>query len=180
MIIVESQPYLVYLQAKITNSMSEVVVYLPLKPFIRQYVIHHFGYPVRFPDQSITNKCIISVLQKKRKDSKPEVASDGSTAVCIPFSCKDPAVWNFVSSFGKRMICQHIEYVFMMNLWNEMNEMTRGGMKQQDAACEWCSKHGIDIDYADTIRMRYYRDKMQYLGNGIDLRCKTRNRKWRF
>lgn len=162
--------------------MKNVVIYLPLKPFIRQYLIHHFGNPVKFPAQSITNKCITSVLQLRRKDGLPEVAGEGRTPVVIPDNCaKNPAVWNFVSKFGKKLICQHIESVFSMCIWTEMsNACEFNDQKQQDAAYDFCSRHGIDLDYADTIRMRYYRDKISFLDQKIDLRSRRRAKKPRF
>ena len=41
----------------------------------------------------------------------------------------------------------------------------------------WCEKHGIDIDYADTIRQRYYRIRDQYTKKGIDLMKKTKSKR---
>lgn len=41
----------------------------------------------------------------------------------------------------------------------------------------WCEKHGIDIDYADTIRQRYYRIREQYAKKGIDLMKKKKSKK---
>lgn len=162
--------------------MKDVLIYLPLKPFIRQFLFHHYGCPVKFPAQSITNKCIVSVLQKRRKDGLPEVAGEGRTPICIPDnSAKDPAVWNFVSTFGKKLICQHIESVFSMCIWCEMTAACQfNDRKQQDAAYEWCLRHGVSLDYADTIRMRYYRDKTSFLSQKIDLRSRMRAKKPRF
>ena len=158
--------------------MSDFVIYLRLKPFIAQYVKHHFGDPVRFDDHSVGNECINSVLQRRKKNSTPEVAGEGLTAVCIPYSKqKDPSVWNFVSEAGKRVIIEHIEGVFLMNMWNEMHKMCSEHVKVQSAAFAWCEMHGIDMEYADTIRMRFYRERDKLLSKGIDLRKKNRAKK---
>jgi hypothetical protein len=155
--------------------MSQSVIYLKLKPFIRQYLVHAFGDPVRFDDHSVTNARIISVLQRRPGASCPEPPADDLTAVCIPYSKqKDPASFNFVSSSGKNLIIEHIEAIFLMNLWNEMSQMCGDDTKLQTAAYAWCEMHGIDLDYADTIRMRYYREKKKLLEHGIDLRSKKR------
>lgn len=155
--------------------MSQSVIYLKLKPFIRQYLVHAFGDPVRFDDHSVTNARIISVLQQRRSSFPPETPAEGMTAVCIPYSKqKDPASFNFVSSSGKNFIIEHIEAIFLMNLWNEMSQMCGDDTKLQSAAYAWCEMHGIDLDYADTIRMRYYREKKKLLEHGIDLRSKKR------
>jgi hypothetical protein len=158
--------------------MSDFVIYLRLKPFVRQYLEYHFGTPVKFDDHSVTNARIISVLTIRKKDEQPETASDDLTPICIPYSKqKDPASWNYVSEHGKRFIIEHIESVFMDNLWNEMRQMCGDDKKLQSAAFAWCEMHGIDLEYADTIRMRYYREKMKFLNHGIDLRSKNRKSK---
>ena len=51
-------------------NMSDFVIYLKLKPFIRQYLIHSFGDPVKFDDHSVSNARIISVLQKPHQYSR--------------------------------------------------------------------------------------------------------------
>ena len=158
--------------------MSQFVIYLKLKPFIRQYLVNAFGDPVRFDDRSVTNARIVSVLQRRKDSAVPETAAEGLTAVCIPYSKqKDPSSFNYVSSMGKKMIIEHIESIFLANLWNEMSQMCGDDTKLQSAAYAWCEMHGIDIDYADTIRMRYYREKMRFLKHGIDLRSKKRSHK---
>ena len=157
--------------------MSQFVIYLRLKPFLRQFLVHHYGDPVRFDDHSVSNARIVSVLQRRPAGALPETAGDGLTAVCIPFSKqKDPAGWNYVSDHGKAFIVDHLESVFLMTLWNEMSQMCGEDSKLQSAAYAWCEMHGIDIDYADTIRMKYYREKQKFLSHGIDLRSKKRKR----
>lgn len=158
--------------------MSEFVLYLKLKPFIRQYLINSFGDPVRFDDHSVTNARIVSVLQRRPVNCTPDTAAEGLTAICIPYSKqKDPASFNYVSNSGKKLIEEHIEAIFRTNLWNEMSQMCSDDTKLQSAAYAWCEMHGISIEHADTIRMRYYREKVRFNKHGIDLRCKKRKRK---
>ncbi|MCR4602464.1 MAG: hypothetical protein K5683_02875 [Prevotella sp.] len=154
--------------------MSQVCIYLKLKPFVAQYLHHHFGDPVRFEPQSVLNARIVAVLQSKR-GHEPEVATEGMTAVCIPYSKqKDPANWNYVSQNGKRFIIELIDALFLNNLWSEMYEMVGDEKRIQSAAYAWCEMHGIDIEHADTIRMKFYRERIKLLKRGIDLRKKTR------
>lgn len=160
------------------NNMSDFVIYLRLKPFIAQYVKHHFGDPVRFDDHSVANETINSVLQRRKLNSVPETAGEGLTAICIPYSkMKDPATWNYVSNHGKQLIAEHIESLFLMNLWNEMSQMCNEHTKVQTASYAWCEMHGIDIEYADTIRMRFYREREKLQKKGIDLRKRRRAKK---
>lgn len=157
--------------------MSNFVIYLKLKPYVRQYLEHHYGIPVQFDDHSVTNARIVSVLMKRPKDVSPDTAAPDLTPVCIPYSKqKEPSSWNYVTERGKQFIIEHIEAVFMDNLWKEMSQMCGDDSKLQSAAYAWCEMHGINIDYADTIRMRFYREKKKFLRHGIDLRSKKRKR----
>ena len=153
--------------------MSKVVIYVELKPFIAQWAVYHYGSPIKFPPQSVGNARIMSVLKKRPLDAAPDVEKDGLTPISIPYSKqKDPDVWNYVSENGKRFIVQYIDAVFRDNMYMELNEMCQDESKIQTACYAWCEMHGISIDYADTIRQRFYRERRYQLDCGVDLRRK--------
>lgn len=155
--------------------MSKFVIYVELKPFIAQWAVNHFGKPIEFPAQSVGNARIIAVLRKRPDDAAPDVDKPGMTPVCIPYSKqKDPESWNYVTPSGKRFISEYIEALFKDNLYSEFKEMCGEGAKLQTAAYAWCEMHGVSIDYADTIRQRFYREREQLLACGIDLRKRSR------
>ena len=158
--------------------MSQFNIYLNLKPFIAQWATHHYGCPIEFPPQSVGNARIVSVLRKRPHDAVPDVGRDGLTPLSIPYSKqKDPESWNYVTGNGKRFIVQYIEAVFRDNMYNELNAMCQEESKIQTACYAWCEMHGIDIDYADTIRQRFYRERRFQLDCGVDLRRKKRMKK---
>lgn len=158
--------------------MSKFVIYLELKPFVAQWAVHHYGCPVEFPPQSVGNARIVAVLKKRPADAAPEVAAEGLTPISIPYSKqKDPSGWNYVSRHGKQFIVQYIEALFRDNMYMEMSAMCQEDSKIQTAAYAWCEMHGISIDYADTIRQRFYRERNLHLENGVDLRRKKRVKK---
>lgn len=158
--------------------MSKFVIYVELKPFIRQWAVNHFGCPVVFPPQSVGNARIVAVLRKRPEGAAPDVAADGMTPVCIPYSKqKDPESWNYVSQNGKRFIVQYIDALFRDNMYMELNEMCQDESKILTACYAWCEMHGISIDYADTIRQRFYRERRFQLDCGVDLRRKRRVKK---
>ena len=159
--------------------MSKFVIYVELKPFIRQWAEHHFGRPVTFPPQSAGNARIIAVLLHRPADAPPDVAAEGLTAIAIPYSKqKDPEGWNYVTPSGKRFIAEYVEALFRDNLYSEFKEMCGDGCqaKLQTAAYAWCEMHGISIDYADTIRQRFYREREHLLKHGVDLRKRIRRK----
>lgn len=167
--------------------MSKFVIYVPLKPFIAQWAVHHFGNPVVFPPQSVGNARIVAVLRKRPEGAAPDIAPFGNctsaqtpTAVAIPYSKqKDPESWNYVTPSGKRFIAEYIEALFKDCLYGEFKEMCGDGEKAklQTAAYAWCEMHGIQMDYADTIRMRFYRERERLLACGVDLRKRRRRKK---
>lgn len=164
--------------------MSQFVIYVELKPFIRQWAVHHFGYPVRFPDQSVGNARIVAVLRKRPEGAEPDIARPAAqgggetlTPICIPYSKqKDPESWNYVTPSGKRFIAEYIEALFKDNLYGEFKEMCDQDSKLQTAAYAWCEMHGVSIDYADTIRQRFYRERERLLACGVDMRKRSRKK----
>lgn len=158
-----------------TLFMSKFVIYLELKPFIAQWAVYHFGNPVEFPPQSVGNARIVAVLRKRPDNTPPETGAAGLTPVAIPYSKqKEPESWNYVTPSGKRFIAEYIEALFKDNLYKEFNEMCDQDSKLQTAAYAWCEMHGISLDYADTIRQRFYRERERLLSCGVDMRKRTR------
>lgn len=159
-------------------SMSKYVIYVKLKPFVAQWAVHHFGSPVEFPPQSVGNARIVAVLKRRPEGVVPDVAADGLTPVCIPYSKqKDPESWNYVTPSGKRFIVQYIEALFRDNMYTELSQICQDDAKILTACYAWCEIHGISIDYADTIRQRFYRERHYQLDKGIDIRKKKRVKK---
>ncbi len=158
--------------------MSKFVFYVALKPFIRQWAVHHFGEPITFPPQSAGNARIVAVLLRRPKDALPDMPAPDLTPVAIPYSKqKDPEAWNYVTPSGRRFVAEYIEALFQDNLYGEFKEMCDDGKaKLQTAAYTWCEMHGINIDYADTIRQRFYRERERLLAHGVDLRRRNRTK----
>jgi hypothetical protein len=157
--------------------MSKFVIYVELKPFVAQWAVNHYGRPLTFPPQSVGNARIVSVLRKRPEGVPPDVDGEGLTPVAIPYSKKEPESWNYVSQNGKRFIVQYIDALFRDNMYSELNAMCQDDSKIQTACYAWCEKHGISIEYADTIRQRFYRERRQNLDYGVDLRRKKRVKK---
>ncbi len=155
--------------------MSKFVFYVELKPFIAQWAVNHFGSPIEFPPQSVGNARIIAVLRKRPQDAAPDVCQPGQTPVAIPYSKqKEPDAWNFLTPSGKKFIAEYIEALFKDNLYKEFNEMCDQDSKLQTAAYAYCEMHGISIEYADTIRQRFYRERERLLTCGLDMRKRSR------
>lgn len=156
--------------------MSKFVIYLKLEPYLRQWLVHSLGDPVVFPPQSNENAVIRRFLLKRPADKLPDLAAPGLTAVCIPDSkAKPPQTYNYLGKHAKEAVIAVIEDLFRQNLWNEIRDLTVGKAPLNRTIYAWCEEHGIDDDYANTVRQKYYRMRDAYNKKGIFLGKLTRN-----
>lgn len=156
--------------------MSQFITYIKLEPFIKQWLVHSFGNPVVFPVQSVENATIRRFTQKQPL-SAPLPPDDDDVAVCIPDSkAKDPMTYNYLGPRGRKAVAECIDDMFRLNMWSELNDLSDVGCTVMSAIYSWCEMHGISVDYAWTIRQRYYRMREAYRRKGVDLMRKKRCR----
>lgn len=157
--------------------MSNYVVYLQVKPFIRQWLTYHFGDPVTFPSQSAENATIRRFLAKLPDGAYPDQKTADSIAVCIPDSKQKPVItYNYLNQHAKEAVVECIEDTFRMQMWKDLNDLHDCKCSILKAIQAWSLNNGISIDYDLTLKMRYQRMRKSYLANGVDLRDKTRLR----
>lgn len=161
--------------------MSKFVIYLKVKPFIRQWLVNHYGNPVEFPAMSVENATIRRFLTKQPCGSIPEMGDEESIAICIPDSKQKPVItYNYLGKHAKECVIECIEDTFKMQMWKDLNDLHDCGCSILKAIQAWCENNDISIDYDYTIKMRYQRMRNAYLKNNIDLRDKTRIREETF
>lgn len=156
--------------------MSQYLIYIQVKPFLRQWLVHHYGEPVVFPPQSAENATIRRFLAKRPKSMVTEDAGGNMLAVCVPDSKQKPAVtYNHLGQYAKDALIECIEDTFKLQMWKDLNDLHSCGCSILKGVQAWCENNGISVDYDRTILMRYQRLRRVYLENDIDLRNKTRN-----
>ena len=160
--------------------MSQFVIYLDLKPYLKEWLEHSLGNPVEFPPHSNENAVIRTFIQRRPGTEPVETNADGHlTAICIPDSKAKPAeYYNYITNSGKQAIIEAIEDRFIQNLWGELSQLTFStegkGINTHIAA--WCEMHGISLDYVETVRQKYFRTRKAYTVKGIDLRNFSRKK----
>lgn len=158
--------------------MSNFVIYLQLEPFVSQWLTHSYGSPVKFPAQSVENATIRRFLAKQ-PEGATSIEREG-TAIALPDSKAKPTlVYNHLGKHGKAALTECIEDNFKRCLWMEMCDADFDRMGMTRAMCAWCEMHGISVEYADTIRQRFYRIRESYRRKGIGMmrRWKTKEEK---
>lgn len=158
--------------------MSNFVIYIKLEKHLSQWLTHALGSPVCFPAQSNENAVIRRFLQKLPSEKRPELMVDGLTAIYIPDSkAKPPAAYNYLGPRAKEAVIEAIEDLFRRNMWTELGDMSVDqsiGVNKMIAA--WCEMHGIDDDYVETVRQKYYRMRNAYTKKGLFFNSLTRKR----
>lgn len=152
------------------NIMNKFVFYLPVKPFIGQWLTNHYGSPVVFPARSVENACIRRFVGLNPKGHIPKKPMEEHVVVVIPDNKhKKPLCWNYMSKSACNALLELIEDNFMMQMWIDLNEMTRCGCTILNSVRAWCENNGISTDYDYTIKMRYQRMRKTYMGKGVVL-----------
>ena len=158
--------------------MSKFLIYLHVEPYIRQWLIHSFGNPVEFPASSNENAVIRRFNQKQPASLKPQKPSEDDVAICIP-ACKykNPETYNYLSLQAKKALEESISDLFRINMWNDLGDLADTSCKKMSAFRAWCTMHGIDVEYAETVRMKWYRMRKSYQTKGVNLFNHKRCRK---
>ena len=157
--------------------MSEFVVYVKFEPFIRQWLLHSFPEPVTFPPQSVANATIRHFVVKQPADQPVPLKEDGDVAIRIPDSkYKRPSVFNYLTCYGHAALKEHINDLFNLDLWNNLSDVATNNLHVMNSIYQYCDDHGISIDYANTIRQRFYRMRKSYEKHGIRLEKKTKKK----
>lgn len=152
--------------------MSHYLTYIQLKPFIAQWLVHTFGDPVRFPHNSPENALLHRRCIKLPRGVQPDAAGEGLTAIAIPW-CDERNIRynNYLPPDGKRELVYLIECLFTLS-WRQqlLVELLDPNCKIKSVVLDWCTSHGIDEKYANTIRQRIYRWRSSMHKNGFTTR----------
>lgn len=157
--------------------MSKFVVYVQVEPYLKQWLTHSFGDPVEFPSCSNENAVLRRFLAKRPVNNLPEQPGKRDVAISIPYSkSKSPETYNFLNGHAKQALTESINDLFRINMWSDLGDLNDMSCKKMSAFRSWCEQQGIDIEYAETIRMKWYRMRKAYQEKGINLfnlkRCK--------
>ena len=122
-------------------------------------------------------RCHPKIPPEASPEISPEMATEDLTAIVIPDSkAKPPQYYNYLGKKAKAAVKETIEDLFRTNLWNEMSDLTRRDCGLNKTIAAWCEMHGIDDDYSETVRQKYYRMRTNYSRRGIFLGSLTRKR----
>lgn len=156
----------------ILNSMKDILIYVKLENYMAEWLIHSFGSPVRFPDQSVENALIHKYLSVRRFNEKFDLCTEGKIPIVITdSSVHRPEYYHHFSSRGQAALIRHLDDLFRVNLWSECFRLVSCGRTRRLNAGldEWCQSHGISLDHREAVRQKFYRMRKKYESYGIIL-----------
>ena len=134
-------------------------------------------FVMEYNNKIMENAVLRRFLSKRPINNLPEQPGERDVAICIPYSkSKSPETYNFLNGHAKQALTESINDLFRINMWSDLGDLNDMSCKKMSAFRSWCEQQGIDIEYAETIRMKWYRMRKAYQEKGINLfnlkRCK--------
>ena len=148
--------------------MSEYYIYLKCKPWVRAWLHHCWGDPVRFSNKSLEHDEIRHWLQPLPSGTMPKMREDDDVAIVIPQSQrKRPDVYNYLSKTAKRALTNMIN--FSRNFKQAVVRSCRNGIQIKYAVIMWMESNGIPMDHYETLLQQINRMVMANKKKGIDI-----------
>lgn len=151
--------------------MKDIVVYLRVERYIKQWLENALGNPVRFPARSYENELLHRLLSRRPQGVQPRlVAEPEEVAIVIPDrSDHKPEYYNYLSRRSQTAMVCAIDGLFRLALWSECAPLIGSTAGLNAGIDEWCCRQGIDLDSREAVRQKFYRMRKTYRLTGIVL-----------
>lgn len=156
--------------------MSNILLYMQVPPYLKNWMNYHFGDPVVFPKGSPENSVIRTFISKRPDNVPVELPTDKDVSICIPDSAyKRPTKYNYMGPRCKKALLQCIRDIFKTQMWNDLNFNFNTAGNVDTFIYAWMEKNGIGFDSFDTIKKMFYSIRRYHLRCDVDLMKKTKN-----
>ena len=145
--------------------MSNILIYVKLPLYEREWCETHFGSPCEFPPASNLNNVIRHFSRIRPKDILPETQQEGELAICLMGSkSKKPEVYNYIGKHGKLAIAEAIDDLFTMHMWEDLTDIGCRNVQLTKLIRDWMDSNGISManNNFDNLRMKFQRIKESY------------------
>ncbi len=151
--------------------MKDIIVYIALPPYLREWLTHQLGSPVRFPARSHESLVLTRLCTKRPRGAKTEVSCpEGCVAVVLPDNkWHRPEYYNYLSRDNARKMGHVVKTLFRLNLWTECCGLLGSRRPLNESLQDWCREHGIGIENREAVRQTFYRMRLLYESTGIIL-----------
>lgn len=160
-------------------------ILLQTSKYLREWAIHTFGNPVRFPLRSREHALLRYYLGLRPKGMEPETErsfmrlTEGGKKplrIAVPVIRWKPfSRFNYLPEKGRRALRGSLKALFDITLWNEMEphlySLPRVIRREIDI---WCERHGISPDNAETVLQHFREMQRTYAQHNVPVRRKYR------
>lgn len=150
--------------------MRNITLKLRLPGYLRQWLTHCYGNPVRFPNRSYEHLLLRRYLRKPPAGYIPKKTTPDEVAIIIPDNdLHRPEYYHHLGRDGYRLLCDGIDNLFRLSLWRECFPLLATPGQLNKGLDDWCADHGIALDYREAVRQKFYRMRRAYDDFGIFL-----------
>lgn len=147
--------------------MSDILIYVPMPPYLRQWFIHRHGgcVPVTLAKNSIESKLLERATVKWPEDTPPTKLQPGEVPIVLPyFRHHDPRIYNFLTEKGRAALLSLLKADFDLSLWHFLHDFDKIAIQQKDLIYLFMEQHGIEEDGScwDAIAKIYQRLRKSY------------------
>lgn len=150
--------------------MKDMLVYVEMPSYLREWLIYHYGNPIRFPHHSLEHLVLLRNLRKRPKNARPEMEGRGQAAVVIPDNdYKRPEFYNYLGKYGRWEFVSSVRSLFLIDLWCGCSHLLASRMEINRGIDSWCACNGISLDGREAVRQIFYRARKRYRDSGVAL-----------
>lgn len=150
--------------------MQTYLIYLHLRPYVREWLVNAYGEPVKFPEHGCENAEIRRHLIPLPVGKTPDVCRPGDVAIVLPNSSRRKlTTYNYMPQSGKDCIAGIINDIFDCDLKSSVRESVKNRVPIHLAVRAWRIKHGISIEHENTLKQRINRMIMSLRKKNIQI-----------
>ncbi len=141
---------------------------IPTKAYIKKYLEHHYGSPVKFPEESFELKALKLFLSKPSKEFDSRVQHGYYPAMMVVLIDERVFIRNgfHLTRTDVQQFNSYIEAMIRRGFRMYCDAARFAGIDIKDAILGWMNKHGITEDDIGYEALKRY-----------DYRCRTRSQK---
>lgn len=152
--------------------MNQILIYVKLPVYEREWCEHHFGDPCVFPVQSHLNNVIRHFSRKRPDGVLPDAQQEGEVAIVLKGSAsKKPETYNYISVHGKAAIAEAIDDIFSMQLWEDLTDIGCRSVQLSKLIRDWMDDNGISMESNnyENLRQKLQRLKDSFKKSGVNI-----------
>lgn len=155
--------------------MKDITCRILIDRYLAQWLHHHFGNPVRFPNRSYEHEVLIRSLSPTPRRPVQETEECGNRLlvpvdIVIPDNrTRQPEYYSHLSTYGRRVMLDALNGLFRMALWSACSRFLLSRESLNEAVEQWCRDNGISVENREGVRQKLYRMRKQYQKIGINL-----------